>query len=85
MPPRASDARSRSLPRCSMGLHPVLIRSAVELLGADHVLVGTDWPIFTEKSVAERLQSALSACGLDEAEQQMVASGNALRLLGLQG
>jgi predicted TIM-barrel fold metal-dependent hydrolase len=27
----------------------VLVRAAVDLLGADHVLVGTDWPIAVEK------------------------------------
>lgn len=67
----------------TMGLHPVLIRSAVDLLGADHVLAGTDWPIFEETSVPERLQAALTSCGLDTVEQQLVASGNALRLLGV--
>jgi predicted TIM-barrel fold metal-dependent hydrolase len=67
----------------TMGLHPVLIRSAVDLLGADHVLVGTDWPIAEEKSVPQRLQTAFAACGLDAAEQQMIASGNTLRLLGV--
>jgi predicted TIM-barrel fold metal-dependent hydrolase len=67
----------------TMGLHPVLIRSAVDLLGADHVLVGTDWPIFVENSVPERLERALSACGLTAAQQQMIASGNALKLLNL--
>lgn len=67
----------------TMGLHPALIRSAVDLLGPDHVIAGTDWPIFTEKSVAERLQKALTASGLGAAEQQMVAGGNTRRLLGL--
>jgi aminocarboxymuconate-semialdehyde decarboxylase len=67
----------------TMGLHPVLIRSAVDLLGTDHVLAGTDWPIFEETSVPERLQAALTACGLDAVEQQMVAGGNALKLLGV--
>jgi predicted TIM-barrel fold metal-dependent hydrolase len=67
----------------TMGLHPALIRSAVDLLGVDHVLAGTDWPIAEEKSMQERLQKALAVCGLDAAEQQMVASGNTLRLLGV--
>ncbi len=67
----------------TMGLNPVLIRSVVDLLGADHVLTGTDWPIFEETLVPERLQAALTACGLDAAEQQLVASGNALKLLGI--
>lgn len=67
----------------TMGLHPVLVRSAVDLLGADHVLVGTDWPIAVEKSMPDRVQAALATCGLSAAEQQMVASGNTLRLLGI--
>ena len=67
----------------TMGLHPALVRAAVELLGADHVLVGTDWPIAVEKSMPQRVRAALDACGLDAAEQQMVASGNTLRLLGV--
>jgi aminocarboxymuconate-semialdehyde decarboxylase len=36
-----------------------------------------------EKSVPERLQKAFAHCGLNPAEQQMVAGGNALRLLGI--
>lgn len=67
----------------TMGLNPLLIRSAVDLLGPDHVLAGTDWPIFSEKAVADRLQRALTACGLDADEQRLVASENALRLLGV--
>jgi predicted TIM-barrel fold metal-dependent hydrolase len=59
------------------------VRAAIDLLGVDHVLVGTDWPIAVEKSVPERLQTAFKACGLDGAEQEMVTSGNTLKLLGL--
>ncbi|MBX9824707.1 MAG: amidohydrolase family protein [Xanthobacteraceae bacterium] len=67
----------------TMGLHPALVRTAVDLLGADHVLMGTDWPIIEEKSVPERLAKALAHSGLNPAEQQLVAGGNALRLLGI--
>ena len=67
----------------TMGLHPVVIRAAIDLLGADHVLMGTDWPIVEEKSVPERLAKAFAHSGLTAAEQQMVASGNTLRLLGI--
>lgn len=78
----APDTMRRHIYIDTMGLHPVLIRSAIELLGPDHVLAGTDWPVFDEKSVAVRLHGALVACGLDQREQRMVAGGNALRLLG---
>jgi predicted TIM-barrel fold metal-dependent hydrolase len=66
----------------TMGINPVTVRAAIDLLGADHVLMGTDWPIVEEKSVPERLAKALAHSGLNAAEQQMVAGGNALRLLG---
>jgi aminocarboxymuconate-semialdehyde decarboxylase len=67
----------------TMGIHPAVVRCAVDLLGADHVLMGTDWPIVVEKSVPERLQKAFAHCGLTTAEQQMIAGGNALKLLGV--
>ena len=67
----------------TMGIHPAVMRCAVDLLGADHVLLGTDWPIVAEKSVPERLQKAFAHCGLTAAEQQMIASGNTLKLLGV--
>jgi predicted TIM-barrel fold metal-dependent hydrolase len=63
------------------GLHPVTVRSATDLLGADHVLLGTDWPVVAES--AERIRSVLTACGLDVEEQRMIASGNTLKLLGV--
>jgi aminocarboxymuconate-semialdehyde decarboxylase len=60
------------------------VRSAVDMLGADHVVVGTDWPIVDEENMPVRVQAALDACGLGSAEQRMVASGNTLRLLGIE-
>lgn len=66
----------------TMGLNPAVVRASVDLLGADHVLMGTDWPIVEEKEVPERLRRALVHSGLDAAQQQMVAGGNALKLLG---
>jgi predicted TIM-barrel fold metal-dependent hydrolase len=65
------------------GLHPVMVRSAIELLGADHVLMGTDWPVVVESSLPQRMQAILAACRLDIAEQHMVAGGNTLKLLGV--
>jgi len=63
------------------GLHPATVRAAVDVLGADHVLTGTDWPVVTEASLPARLQSVLGAAGLDDGEQRMVAGANARRLL----
>jgi predicted TIM-barrel fold metal-dependent hydrolase len=67
----------------TMGLHPALVSSVVELLGADHVLAGTDWPIAVEKDVPGRLQKALTVAGLNPEQQRMVAHGNTLKLLGV--
>ena len=67
----------------TMGLHPALVRGVVDLLGVDHVLMGTDWPIVVEKDVPQRLQKAMDACGLDAKQQAMLAGGNTMRLLGL--
>ena len=67
----------------TMGLHPALIRSATDLMGSDHVVAGTDWPISVERAVPQRLQQALTACGLDPVEQRAVANGNARQLLNI--
>ena len=77
----ASELSRRHVYIDTMGLNPVLIRSAVDILGADHVLAGTDWPIYTERQIPERLQHALDACGLAPTEQQLIAWGNTARLL----
>jgi predicted TIM-barrel fold metal-dependent hydrolase len=58
-----------------------VIRAAIDLLGPDHVVMGTDWPIAVETSVPERLRKAFAHAGLTAAEQEMLASGNTLRLL----
>ena len=67
----------------TMGIHPALVGSMVELIGADHVIAGTDWPIAVEKDVPARLQRALAIAGLSAEQQQMVAGGTTLKLLGL--
>jgi predicted TIM-barrel fold metal-dependent hydrolase len=63
------------------GLHHVTIRSAVDLLGSDHVLTGTDWPVAVEPSARDRLRMAFAACGLGATDREMIARRNALRLL----
>ena len=67
----------------TMRIDPVLIRATLSALGPDRVLVGTDWPIYLETNVPNRLRDALTACGLDPAEQRMIAGGNTLKLLGV--
>jgi transposase-like protein len=67
----------------TMNFHPVLIRAAVDLLGADHVLSGSDWPIVSEDPIRERAEQAFIAAALTSAEQTLIAGGNTKRLLGI--
>jgi predicted TIM-barrel fold metal-dependent hydrolase len=63
------------------GLDAAAVRCAVDLVGADHVVMGTDWPVVLES--AERIRSVLDACGLDAGDRELIAAGNTLRLLNL--
>jgi predicted TIM-barrel fold metal-dependent hydrolase len=67
----------------TMGFDPALIRSTAEILGVDHVLVGSDWPIVNDKPIRARVERSLAAAGLDLDEQRLVAAGNSSRLLGV--
>lgn len=63
------------------GMHPVMLRAAVDLVGADHVLTGTDWPVVTETDLPARLSRLFDQCGLGKADRDLIAGGNARRLL----
>ena len=67
----------------TMGLNGPQVAAAVAMLGADHVLAGTDWPIVVEKSVPQRLKTAMDFAGLSKADQDLIAHGNVLKLLGV--
>ena len=67
----------------TMGFDPAAIRFAVDLLGAEHVLMGSDWPIMpiaTRRHVEETLAKA----GLTDAQQAGIMGDNTLRLLTKQ-
>jgi predicted TIM-barrel fold metal-dependent hydrolase len=84
----AAEARTKGGPRPNiyfdiMGLDPAVLRFLVEFLGAERVLVGTDWPIhpgLTRATLASRFRAAR----LSRRACQLVAEGNARRLLGLR-
>ena len=63
------------------GVHPVLLRAAVDLVGADHVVTGTDWPVVTETDLPARLARVFDECGLGDADRDLIAHANARRLL----
>jgi predicted TIM-barrel fold metal-dependent hydrolase len=67
----------------TMGFKPSLVRAAIDILGVDNVIVGSDWPIVGDGPIGHRVASALATIGLSEREQEQVASGNTLRLLGV--
>jgi aminocarboxymuconate-semialdehyde decarboxylase len=64
-------------------IHPALIRAAVDLLGAEHVMAGSDWPIVDDGPIREPLRDAMARASLSADEQDAVAADNCLRLLGV--
>ena len=67
----------------TMGLNGPQVGAAVAMLGADHVMSGTDWPIAVERSVPERLRAAMTAANLSLQDQEAIARGNLMKLLGV--
>lgn len=66
----------------TMEFDPVMIRAAVEMVGASNVLVGSDWPIVSDGPIREKVAHALGAAGLSDADTSRVAGANARRILG---
>ena len=67
----------------TMGFDPAAIGFAVDVLGPSHVLVGSDWPIMGREPARTQVEESLAAAGLSFDERELIASGNARRLLGL--
>src|ERR1044071_4276068 len=64
-------------------IHPALIRAAVDLIGADRVVAGSDWPIVDDGPIQGPLSEAMRQAGLSPDEQTAIASGNCRSLLGI--
>jgi len=67
----------------TLGLDGVTLKASLDCVGAERVLVGSDWPILNDQPIAQRVCAAFAAAGLSQADARLVASGNARRLLGL--
>lgn len=67
----------------TMGFDPATIRFAVDLLGPNQVLFGSDWPIMPIVS-RERAGATLEAAGLSKHQQAAVLGENTVRLLTRQ-
>lgn len=65
------------------GMDRISVRGAIEAVGADHVLTGTDWPVVQETSIPARLRAMFDDFSLDADERTGIAGRNALRLLGV--
>jgi predicted TIM-barrel fold metal-dependent hydrolase len=64
----------------TMGFDPAAIRFAVELLGAEHVLLGSDWPIMPIMS-RQRIEEMLATLDLAGDQRDAILGGNTTRLL----
>ncbi len=67
----------------TMGYDPASIRFAVDLLGVEHVLNGSDWPIMPIAS-QQKVEETLAAVKLADDQKAAIMSGNTLRLLKKQ-
>jgi predicted TIM-barrel fold metal-dependent hydrolase len=76
----AADVRER-LYVDTMGFDPAVTRFLLDVVGPEHVLAGSDWPIMRHDASADRLRAMLA--GVDAPDAELVAGGNARRLLGL--
>lgn len=64
------------------GMDALGMRAAIDIVGDDHVVLGTDWPVVQEQDLAARLAAMFDGWGLDAGARERVAGGNALHLLG---
>jgi aminocarboxymuconate-semialdehyde decarboxylase len=65
------------------GMHPAMLRTAVDLLGAQRLVLGTDWPVVSFPDLRGKLGDMLAGAGVHGADAQAIAGGNARKLLGL--
>ncbi len=64
----------------TMGFDPAAIRFAIELLGPEHVLVGSDWPIMPI-TPCQRVEETLAQVNLTDNQRVAIMGGNTLGLL----
>ena len=64
----------------TMGFDPATIRFAVDLLGPEHVLVGSDWPIMPI-APRQNVDEVLAKLDLTEQQRASILGGNTARLL----
>jgi len=60
---------------------PQVYNQVIQLVGADKILFGSDYPLLAQS----RLLEEIGALGLPEETESLILSGNAQRLLGIEG
>jgi aminocarboxymuconate-semialdehyde decarboxylase len=64
-----------------MVFQPLYLRHLVEVVGVDHVLLGTDFPF--DMSETDPLGLIEATEGLGDADRAAISGGNAARLYGI--
>ena len=64
-------------------MHAPALRCAVDTLGADRLVFGSDYPHVP--GGIDRFVTILNSIGLSEEELEMIGTGTAARLLNLEG
>jgi len=64
-----------------MVFQPLYLRHLIEIVGADRVMIGTDFPFDMSETDPVGLVEATE--GITAAEQMAIKSGNAVRVFGL--
>ena len=60
---------------------PEIYNQVIQLVGADKILFGSDYPLLEQKRLVEEIK----ALKLVEETENLILSGNAQRLLGIKG
>lgn len=83
--PLPHDAGRGRLHIDTMGFDPAVVRFAIDAVGVEHVLIGSDWPVMARDASPERVSALFDAVGLAGDDAALVAGGNARRLLRARG
>ena len=65
----------------TMGFDPAATRYAIDALGPENVLIGSDWPIVARPASVARVDALLAAVDVTAEQAVQISHGTALRLL----
>ena len=77
----AERARLRQVYIDTTGMNRIAVRGSIAILGADHVLTGTDWPVVQEKGLPATLEAMFDEFELDADARRAIAGETSLRLM----